>query len=163
MRACMFSAQRLFSAHSQPQTRYPVISPFAPLLRSPVDIDNRERERVIRQAKQEEEWEQRARAIERQEATVHHLKVEEEKRQREKRLFQDKMIDNRELERVKREAKRDEEWEVRARQIEQEEMTLHHMKVEEEKRKKEKRLKQDKVSLWLGSDLSTTNRSLSLV
>ena len=56
------------------------------------------------------------------------------------------MINNRELERVKREAKRDEEWEQRARQIEAEEATLHHMKVEEEKRKKEKRLKQDKVS-----------------
>ena len=64
---------------------------FSPLTSHMADIDNMERQRVIREAKQEDEWEQRARAIERQEATVHHLKVEEEKRQREKRLFQDKV------------------------------------------------------------------------
>ena len=45
-----------------------------------------------------------------------------------------------------REAKRDEEWEQRARQIEQEEQTLHHLKVEEAKKKKEKRMFEDKVN-----------------
>ena len=63
-----------------------------------------------------------------------------------------------ELERVMREAKRDEEWEQRARQIEAEELTLHHMKVEEEKRKKEaqqeakrdaiEREEQRKLKVW---------------
>ena len=109
------------------------------------DIDNRELERVKREAKRDEEWEVRARQVEAEEQTIHHLKVEEEKRQKEKRLKADKYIDNAERQRVVREAKRDEEWEVRARQIEAEEATLHHLKVEQAKRDKEKRLMQDKM------------------
>ena len=49
-----------------------------------------ERQRVIRKAKQEDEWEVRARQIEAEEQTIHHLKVEEEKKKREERLRQDK-------------------------------------------------------------------------
>ena len=64
-------------------------------LRADKHLDNREIERIHREARQEQEWEDRAQAIDRQEATIHHLKVEEEKKKKERRLFQDKMIDNR--------------------------------------------------------------------
>ena len=109
-------------------------------------IDNRELERVKREAKRDEEWEVRARQVEDEEQTLHHLKVEEKKRQKEKRLKADKYIDNAERQRVVREAKRDEEWEVRARQVEVEEQTKYHLKVQEEFRLREKRLKEDKYA-----------------
>ena len=110
-------------------------------------MDNLERQRVVREAKRDEEWEVRARKVDDAEATVHHLKVEEEKRQKEKRLKADKYIDNAERQRVVREAKRDQEWEVRARQVEDEEQTKYHLKKQEEFRLKEKRLKEDKYVL----------------
>jgi hypothetical protein len=112
-----------------------------------LDIDNRELERVKREAKRDEEWEVRARQVEEEEQTLHHLKVEEAKKKKEKRLKEDKYMDNAEHQRVVREAKRDEEWEVRAREIERAEQTIHHLKVEEEKRLKEKRLQADKCKL----------------
>ena len=54
-----------------------------------------------------------------------------------------------------REAKRDEEWEVRARQVDDAEATIHHLKVEEAKAEKEKRLLADKCEFgtcawWTG-------------
>ena len=68
----------------------PVTHTFIRTLPQP-DIDNRELERVKREAKREEEWERRAQAIDREEATVvHHLKVEETKKKKEKRLKADK-------------------------------------------------------------------------
>ena len=56
------------------------------------------------------------------------------------------MIDNAELHRVKREAKQEEEWEQRARRIEEHEQTLHHLKVEEAKAKKERQMREDRYT-----------------
>ena len=64
-------------------TVYPGISSAIPLEApshalhpmSNVDIDNRELERIKRQAKQEAEWEARAAAGDAEEATKHHLRV----------------------------------------------------------------------------------------
>ena len=63
-----------------------------------------------------------------------------------------------ERQRVIREAKQEDEWEVRARQIEAEEATLHHLQVEEAKRKKEKRMFEDKVKLVMRLVLSSRHR-----
>ena len=98
----------------------------------------------------------RARQIESEEQTIHHLKVEEEKKKKEKRLEADKYIDNMERQRVIREAKRDEEWEQRARQIESEEQTIHHLKVEEQKRQREKRLLEDKCECGVSDTIEIT-------
>ena len=107
-------------------------------------MDNMERQRVIRQAKQEEEWEVRARQIEAEEQTVYHLKKEEEKKAKEKRLFQDKMLDNEELMRVKREQREAYEEEERARARESEQNTIKDMEKKEYDAERQKRLDQDK-------------------
>ena len=58
------------------------------------DIDNRELERVKRQAKQEEEWEQRALAQEREEDTIKTMQHKEKMAAKERRIREDQILDN---------------------------------------------------------------------
>ena len=103
-------------------------------------LDNEELMRVKRMQKQAYEEEERARAREREMNTVKDMEMKEYDAEKKKRLLEDKYIDNRERERVIRQAKREEEWEQRAQAIERQEQTVHHLKVEEELRQREKRL-----------------------
>ena len=133
------------------------------------DIDNRELERVKRDAKRDEEWEVRARQIEDEEQNLHHLKVEQAKAEKEKRAFKDKTLDNEELMRVQREQKEAYEEEQRARARESEQNTIKDMAKKEKDEEKEKRLLADKceymgihTSLFLALSLSLLFLSLSL-
>ena len=80
----------------------------------------------------------RARQIEAEEATLHHLKVEEAKRKKERRMFEDKILDNEEMMRVQREQKQAYEEEERARARESEQNTIKDMELKAKKAEQQK-------------------------
>jgi trichohyalin len=90
-------------------------------------LENNELLKVKRKAKQEQAHQDRLRARESQENTIKNLQKKAYDREKNKRLMADKYIDNRELERVKRTAKKEAEWEARAKAQENEEATKHTM------------------------------------
>ena len=78
-----------------------------------------------------------------EEATKHHLKIEEAKKAREKRLEQDRYIDTMELQRVQRQMNQEQEWEQRALSQEREEDLIKTMQHKMEMSQRKKRMQVD--------------------
>ena len=98
----------------------------------------------LRKVKEEQAEFERMRARERHEDTLKNLEKKEFDAERKKRLQADKYIDNKEMQRVIKEQKREEKWVQKELLRERHEETVKNLEKKEYDKEKQRRLDEDK-------------------